>query len=91
VFLSKNPVFIEECSNFKSQIDQVTDQKAKTQLETLLTNLVAEVKSLDRRHEDLIYSPKMPDSVLDHKSNIGEIRKKIKTMLEDCKKAGLIR
>jgi hypothetical protein len=90
LFLSKNPVFLEEYSNFKSQIEKVSDQRAKAQLETLLNKLIVEVRSLDQRHEELTINPRMPSSVLDHKSSINDLRKKIKTMLEDCKKAGLI-
>jgi flagellar biosynthesis/type III secretory pathway chaperone len=91
MLLSNNTVFIQEYSDFKSQIDKIENQSTKEQLQNLLNKLLVEVQSLDRRHEELIINPRMPSSVLDHKTNISELRKKIKTKIEDCKKAGLIK
>jgi uncharacterized protein YdhG (YjbR/CyaY superfamily) len=75
--LIKNPRFVSEYKTWTTALDKIADPKRKNELQQLLNQLLQEVKAIDRQHEDLILSPKLPTATDDHRNNLREIRKKI--------------
>lgn len=80
--LLESEKFKNEYKNYKEQIDAVTDIATKNQLENFLVKLVAQVKSLDKDHEEMILSKRarLGD---DNKDKITELRKILNRKLKD--------
>jgi predicted nuclease with TOPRIM domain len=83
--LANSERFKNEYNSFKEKINAIQNETAKKQLNGLLNQLVAEVRAIDRQHEDLSMSFKLSNNTTDHRSNLTDIRKKIIAMLENCK------
>lgn len=83
--LEKSERFKNEYNSFKEKIDAVQNEAVKTELNSLLNQLVAEVKAIDRQHYELSTSFKVSNNMADHKTNLLEIRKKIASKLENFK------
>jgi len=79
--LLQHPNFVKEYTEFSEKIAKVSDPDQKKDLEQLLTNLVAAVKSLDRYQEESILYRQSSMSNNDKKKEIAEIRKKIKSII----------
>lgn len=90
MLISKSERFLKEYNDFKSSASKISNDRIKTEVEKLITDLVFEVKSLDRKQEDLLIGRKVVDSLTEKKNKIADIRKKIYIKLQDCKKSGLI-
>lgn len=86
--LIKNPRFLSEYKRWTETAEKVTDPKLKNELKQLLNQLVQEVKSIDRQHEDLILSPKLPTSTDDHRISLREIRRKISQKISEISSTG---
>jgi hypothetical protein len=83
--LANSERFKNEYNSFKEKINTIQNETAKKQLIGLLNQLVAEVRAIDRQHEDLSISFKLSNNTTDHRSNLTDIRKKIIAMLENFK------
>ena len=81
--LSNSPRFKEDYNNLSNRIDKITNEKLQSELKKLLVQLVNEVRNIDKNHERLLYDKKLPDSTVDSKSKLLEIRKKIDKRLSD--------
>jgi hypothetical protein len=79
--LVKSQQFQKEYNDFKQKIDNIKNESVKKEAIGLLRQLVAEVKAIDRQHEEMISSMKLSNTVNDHKSNLLDIRKKISSLL----------
>lgn len=79
--LVKSQQFQKEYNDFKQKIDSVQDETVKKEATELLRQLVAEVRAIDRQHEEMISSIKLSNNINDHKSNLLAIRKKISSLL----------
>lgn len=90
MLISKSERFLKEYNDFKSLADKITREDIKKEVEKLLTDLVTEVKTLDKRHEELFIGRQGVDSLTEKKDKITSLRRKLYTKLQDCKKAGLI-
>ena len=90
ISLLKSERFQTEYASFKKNIDAVTNPAAKAELETLLRSLVSEVNSLDMQHQEISSVKNLVTTNNDIKGKIAEIRKKIDTKIEECKKAGVL-
>jgi cell shape-determining protein MreC len=80
--LLESETFKEEYKSYKNQIDKITDDKMKNQLENFLNKLVAHVKAFDKDHAEMIYSKSIRLGN-DHKDGIVEMRKLIENKLRD--------
>lgn len=78
--------FKKDYINYKNQIDKITDQNIKNQLENFLSKLVSHVKLFDQEHSEMIYSKSIRLGN-DHKDKIVELRKNIDKKLRDWKEA----
>ena len=81
--LSNSPRFKEDYNNLSNRIDKITNEKLQSELKKLLVQLVNEVRNIDKNHERLLYDKKLPDSTVDSKSKLLEIRRKIDKRLND--------
>lgn len=81
--LSNSPRFKEDYNNLSNRIDKITNEKLQSELKKLLVQLVNEVRNIDKNHERLLYDKKLPDSTVDSKSKLLEIRRKIDKRLSD--------
>jgi hypothetical protein len=89
--LSKNPRFLSEYNAWNQFADKIIDEKMKKEFKQLLNQLLQEVRAVDRQHEDLILSPKLPTAVDDHKSSIQDLRKRINQKVSELQESNLIR
>lgn len=88
MFLEKSEKFQAEFRQFKQATDLVTDVKVKQTLENLLTQMITEVKELDKNHIELIYQQQSPASVDSSRAKLFETRKKIDKILKDWEALG---
>lgn len=79
--LQDNPAFVIEYKNFQNRITAVTDDKLQTELTRYLVDLRNTIVYLDRQHESLYLSNRMPSDVGDTRSQISDIRKNLETKL----------
>ena len=80
--LVKSQQFQKEYNDFQQKIDNIKNESVKKEAIGLLRQLVAEVRAIDRQHEELASSIKLSNSINDHKSNLLDIRKKISSLLQ---------
>lgn len=86
MLLEKNERFIKEYREFSDKISKIDNEKVKKELVDLLNRLLAEVRSIDRQHEEIIAGIKLPSRINDNRDSITEVRKKIIKRLEDWDK-----
>lgn len=89
--LSKSQRFLQEYNGWNEKIQKITDPNIQNEMKKLLNQLVSEVKSIDRQHEDLILTNQLPTAVKDYQSNLTEIRKKIHQKITELENASLIK
>ena len=81
--LIKSEKFQKEYNDFKEQIDNIKNESVKKELTGLLNQLVVEVRAIDQQHEDLAMSMRLSNNIVDRKSNLLDIRKKISSLLSN--------
>lgn len=75
--------FQKEYQEFSRVLAEIDHHETKQRLDSLLNQLVREVKSIDARHEDMIMQKKLPAMVGDSRNNLLETRKKIDRVIRD--------
>jgi hypothetical protein len=86
MLLQKSERFLKEYKSFSERISKIENENLKTELTSLLGQLVNEVKTIDAQHEEIVLIKKMPDGVNDTKNVLMSIRKKIAAKLEEYEK-----
>jgi ABC-type transporter Mla subunit MlaD len=90
--LTNNPRFQKEYQEFVAKISQIEDDAVKSQLNQLLQKIVAEARSIDRQHEELIKGAKLAsDVVSDHRSSLTQYRQQLTKKLQECERSSLIK
>jgi ABC-type transporter Mla subunit MlaD len=90
--LTNNPRFQKEYQEFVAKISQIEDDTVKSQLNQLLQKLLAEARSIDRQHEELIKGAKLAsDVVSDHRSSLTQYRQQLTKKLQECERSRLIK
>lgn len=69
--------FKKEYEQVKKFIDETKNETVKTELKSLLGELVFNIKKLDSMHRDIVNIRRLPDDSQDLRNKIIEIRKKI--------------
>lgn len=84
--LLKSERFQADYKKFAEEIEKIEDLKIKSNLENLLQKLVTQVKSLDKKQNDLIFSKdvKTFDRV-NMSSSIMDTRKSLERKIKDYK------
>ena len=81
--LEKNERFQTEYNSFRTRIANIQNEKAKTELTGMLTNLLREVRMLDEQHLDIFTAKQIPSLVPEIRSRIQEIRQSLDRRLKD--------
>jgi hypothetical protein len=90
--LTSNERFQKEYKEFLEKISMISDEKIKSDLDQLLQKMLAEARSLDRQHEELLRGSKLAtDVVSNHRSSLTAIRQQLVKKIESCESAGLIK
>jgi ABC-type transporter Mla subunit MlaD len=90
--LTNNPRFQKEYQEFVAKISQIEDDAVKSQLNQLLQKLLAEARSIDRQHEELIKGARLAaDVVSDHRSSLTQYRQQLTKKLQECERSRLIK
>jgi hypothetical protein len=90
--LTSNERFQKEYKDFSEKISMISDEKVKSDLDQLLQKMLAEARSLDRQHEELLRGSKLAsDVVSNHRSSLTAIRQQLVKKIESCESAGLIK
>ena len=87
--LMKSTRFLEEYNSWNDKISAINDTIKKQEMQTLLKQLVNEVKKIDQFQMNLSQGI-IADSHTDSRGNIIELRKKINSKLTELQAAGFI-
>ena len=83
--LEKSERFQKEYDYFSSKVDKITNPKKRQEYQFLLNALLNEVKSISKKHMDLMSKDTLPDFVNDSRNQISSIRKKLDKMAKEIK------
>jgi hypothetical protein len=89
--IQNSPQFVQEYTGFQKRISAVTNEALQTTLTKLLTSLKNEIVFLDRHHESLYISNRMPTDVVETRDSISNIRKEILNKLTAWESSQLVR
>lgn len=78
--------FQNELNNYRKQIDSVSNDLIKNQLNNFLNKLIIEVKNFDKDHEQMIFSKSFRNGS-PNRDNLTEIRKTLDRKLADWKRS----
>lgn len=81
-----SPEFKNDLQRFNKEISKISDQSIKEDLEAQVGKLINAVKSLDKQHQELIFSRNIKDADR-YRSKVTQLRKMIETRLRDWKEA----
>ena len=87
--LMKSTRFLEEYNSWNDKISAINDTIKKQEMQTLLKQLVREIKKIDQFQIN-INQGIIADSHADSRQNITELRKKINSKLTELQAAGFI-
>jgi hypothetical protein len=82
MLLSKSEQFLKEYNDFKRRISEVSDEKVKSDLSLLLSQLVKAIQSIDACHQELTYQQSLPDSINISRETVMSTRKKLIQLLD---------
>lgn len=85
----KSTRFLEEYNSWNDKISAINDTIKKQEMQTLLKQLVREIKKIDQFQIN-INQGIIADSHADSRQNITELRKKINLKLTELQAAGFI-
>jgi hypothetical protein len=79
--------FLQEYKTFQKRISAVADEDLKNRLVSSLLELRDQIVYLDRQHESLYTSSRMPSDVGDTRNKIFEIRKNLENLLNSWERS----
>jgi hypothetical protein len=89
--IQNSPQFLQEYTGFQQRISAITNEALQNSLTELLTSLKNEINFLDRHHESLYLSNRMPADVVETRETISNIRKEILNKLTAWESSQLAR
>lgn len=89
--LFKSERFQTEYRDFSQRISMIENPEVKEELQNLLKRLAGEVKRIDDKHDELLIGSKLPSTIVDDRSTIVNLRKKLISKLKDCEQAKLLK
>ena len=81
--LEKSERFKKEYTDFSSRAEKVENMRVRGELDTLLKQLLAQVRIIDMEHKNVMSKTGIADTVSDSRTKLASIRKKITKYLED--------
>jgi hypothetical protein len=88
--LRTNKKILDDYKRYQEAIDQITDQSLKIELTRLLERLKIQVVHIDRNHEQLLISGRIPTEITDIRSNIMSIKKSLDSKIDMWNKSKFI-
>jgi glutaredoxin 2 len=83
--LQQSDRFITDYKNYQQQISEVTDPTLQKELVDALLKLKEHVQFLDRSHEQVFMTGKMPSEVTDLRSDVSRYKQILDRKLADWK------
>ena len=80
--LESNEKFTKDLNRYKQALENMPTQESKNKLEYLIRTLVNEIRYLDSQHDELNISKTLPNTIIDSRTKIYEIRNKIENLLK---------
>jgi len=85
--LRTNKAILDDLKNYQESIDQITDEVLKAELSGLLRSLKEQVGHIDRNHEQLLISGRIPTEIGDIRSTIISIKKSLDSKIDIWKRS----
>lgn len=80
--LESNEKFTKDLNRYKQALESMPTKEAKNKLEYLIRTLVNEIRYLDSQHDELNISKTLPNTIIDSRTKIYEIRNKIENLVK---------
>jgi hypothetical protein len=87
--LQDNPRFVAEYADYKKRILAITDQRLQDELTKLLVQLKEQVRFIDRTHEQVYMTGRIPGEVSDLRNDLIKHRKTLDQKLRDWESRNL--
>ena len=84
--LFKSERFQNELKEYKYVAQQLDNPSLKKELDSLINQLVGEVRQIDIGHDSIIQKDRLGSNLGEARSRIFELRKKISKIVEDFRK-----
>lgn len=85
--LRTNKRILDDYKKYQEDIDAITDPALKKELTTLLLKLKDQVGHIDRNHEQLLISGRIPTEIGDIRTNIISIKKSLDSKIDIWKRS----
>ena len=84
--LENSERFKTEFNDWRSRINNVTNDRVKTELNEKLNQLLREVRAVDQQHRDIMMAKQLPNMIADSRTTLTDLRQSITRQLEDYEK-----
>jgi hypothetical protein len=84
--LENSERFKTEFNDWRSRINNVTNDQVKTELNEKLNQLLREVRAVDQQHRDILMAKQLPNMIADSRTTLTDLRQSITRQLEDYEK-----
>jgi hypothetical protein len=82
MLIQNSPRFIEDYENYQKRISQVTDENLKNQLTDTLVKLKEHIQYIDRSHEQIFFTGKIPtDEIAENRNQVADYKKQLDSRL----------
>lgn len=88
--LTSNPLFVEDYKRYQQRILAITDINLQKELTDSLVRLKEQVSYVDRDHEQILLTGKMPGDITERRTTIGLIKKNLDQRLVDWESAQMV-
>jgi hypothetical protein len=84
--IQDNPIFLEDYKNYQKRIGKVTDENIQKTLTDTLVKMKEHVQYIDRCHEQVFITGKMPSEISDLRQEVARFKKTLDEKLHDWEK-----
>jgi hypothetical protein len=88
--LQTNKKFLEDYRNYQEKISKIEDSSLQKELADLLLRLKEQVGYIDRNHEQLLISGRIPTEIGDIRTNIISIKKSLDSKISNWERSKYI-
>jgi hypothetical protein len=88
--LQTNKKFLEDYRNYQEKISKIEDSSLQKELADLLLRLKEQVGYIDRNHDQLLISGRIPTEIGDIRNNIISIKKSLDSKISNWERSKYI-
>lgn len=88
--LKTNNKIVEDLKRYQDSIDQIEDLNLRTDLNSLLEKLKIEISHIDRNHQQLLITGRIPTEITDIRANIISIKKSLDSKIDMWKRSKFV-